>query len=222
MVDYTKQFCKIGTNELSLDERNILSVAFKNIIGTRRAAWRVLSSIQKKENNKGNAENVTKVKTYKTTIEKEMTDICEDILELLTDILIPNAKEGEGKVYFFKMKADYNRYVAEFSSGDKKNQAAQKALTAYNDALNVAKETLSPTHPIKLGLSLNHSVFYYEIMQNPEKACAMGRTAFDEAIADLDNVEDEYYKDTTLIMQLIRDNLTLWQSELIDDDAAPK
>lgn len=59
-------------------------------------------------------------------------------------------------------------------------------------------------------------------MQNPEKACAMGRTAFDEAIADLDNVEDEYYKDTTLIMQLIRDNLTLWQSELIDDDAAPK
>ena len=58
-------------------------------------------------------------------------------------------------------------------------------------------------------------------MQNPEKACSMARAAFDDAIADLDNVEDEYYKDTTLIMQLIRDNLTLWTSELIEDDQAP-
>jgi 14-3-3 protein epsilon len=91
MVDYTKQFARIGTNELSLDERNILSVAFKNIVGTRRAAWRVLSSIQKKENNKGNSENVNKVKTYKATIEKELTDICQDILDLLNEFLIPNA-----------------------------------------------------------------------------------------------------------------------------------
>jgi len=57
-------------------------------------------------------------------------------------------------------------------------------------------------------------------MQNPEKACSMARAAFDDAIADLDNVEDEYYKDTTLIMQLIRDNLTLWSSELIEDEGA--
>jgi 14-3-3 protein epsilon len=171
MVDYTKQFAKMSKQELTLDERNILSVAFKNIVGTRRAAWRVLSSIQKKENNKGNTDNVTKVKTYKAAIEKEMTDICQDILDLLTDFLIPNANAGEGKVFFFKMKADYFRYIAEYSSGDKKNQAAQKALQAYNDAGAVAKESLSPTHPVKLGLALNHSVFYYEIMQNPEKAC---------------------------------------------------
>ena len=98
------------------------------------------------------------------------------------------------------MKADYHRYIAEYTSGDEKNKAAQKALQAYTEAGNVARETLSPTHPVKLGLSLNHSVFFYEIMQNPEKACSMARQAFDDAIADLDNVEDEYYKDTTLIM----------------------
>jgi len=91
MVDYTKLFCRMGVNELSLDERNILSVAFKNIIGTRRAAWRVLNSIEKKEKNKGNNDNVNKVRNYKATIEKEMTDICSDILDLLTEYLIPNA-----------------------------------------------------------------------------------------------------------------------------------
>jgi 14-3-3 protein epsilon len=73
---------------------------------------------------------------------------------------------------------------------------------------------------VKLGLALNYSVFYYEILQSPEKACKMARDAFDEAIADLDNVQDEYYKDATLIMQLLRDNLTLWTSELPEDSSA--
>lgn len=100
-----------------------------------------------------------------------MTAICQEILDLLTDFLIPNTQSGEGKTFFYKMKADYYRYIAEYSTGDKKNKAAQQALQAYNDAGNFAKEALSPTHPIKLGVSLNHSVFYYEIIQNPEKAC---------------------------------------------------
>ena len=222
MVDYTVQFAKAHDKELDSEQRNILSVAFKNVVGTRRAAWRVLSSIQKKENNKGNSDNVAKVKTYKQTIEKEMTDLCNDLLDLLTDVLIPACKNEEAKVFFYKMKADYFRYIAEYSSGDTKNASAQKALQAYADAGQIARDSLSSTHPVKLALYLNHSVFYYEIMQNPEKACGMARQAFDEAIADLDNVEDDYYKDATLIMQLLRDNLTLWTSELIEDDAPPR
>ena len=76
MGSYSTQFAKSSAQELSLEERNILAVAFKNVVGTRRAAWRVLSSIQKKENIKGNAENVQKVKNYKQQIETELTSIC--------------------------------------------------------------------------------------------------------------------------------------------------
>ena len=182
MVDYTKQFAKSTSQELSIEERNILSVAFKNVVGTRRAAWRVLSSIQKKENNKGNAENVQKVKNYKHKIEIELTEICQDILDLLEEFLVPNSQSDEAKVFFNKMKADYFRYKAEFAIDAQKQKAAQEALQAYADAAQLAKAALSNTHPLKLGLALNHSVFYYEIMQNPEKACSMARTAFDEAI----------------------------------------
>lgn len=75
---------------------------------------------------------------------------------------------------------------------------------------------MAPTHPIRLGLALNYSVFYYEILNNPEKACSIAKTAFDGAIAELDNLREDQYKDSTLIMQLLRDNLTLWTSDAQD------
>ena len=64
-----------------------------------------------------------------------------------------------------------------------------------------------------MGLALNFSVFYYEVLNMPEEACSMARKAFEDAIAELDNVSEDSYKDSTLIMQLLRDNLTLWTSD---------
>ena len=220
MVEYAADFAKTEGDELTLDERNILSVAFKNVVGTRRAAWRVLTSIEKKENNKGNANNVEKVRYYRSQIEEELTKVCQDILVLLEKHIIPHTNSEEAKVFFYKMRGDYYRYIAEYALADKRNAAAQKALSAYQEAHEIAQKDLASTHPVKLGLALNFSVFYYEIMQNPEKACKMARDSFDEAIADLDNVQDEYYKDATLIMQLIRDNLTLWTTELPEENNA--
>lgn len=139
MGSYSTQFAKSSSQELSLEERNILAVAFKNVVGTRRAAWRVLSSIQKKENIKGNSENVQKVKNYKQQIEKELTSICTDILNLLDSTLVPNSNSDEAKVFFFKMKADFQRYIAEFSLAEERNINSQKALRAYEEAQGFAK-----------------------------------------------------------------------------------
>merc|ERR1711971_499858 len=100
-----------------------------------------------------------------------------------------------------------------FTDGDKKSKAAESARAAYQDAQNVAEKDLAVTHPIRLGLALNFSVFQYEVLQNPDEACKMARTAFEDAIAELDNVAEDSYKDSTLIMQLLRDNLTLWTSD---------
>merc|ERR1712193_492070 len=145
-------------------------------------------------------------------VEAELQGICDTILALLGDSLIPQAKDAESKVFYHKMKGDYYRYIAEFTDGEKKSAAAQKAKGAYDDAMAAASE-LAVTHPIRLGLALNFSVFHYEVLGNPEEACKMARTAFEDAIAELDNVAEGSYKDSTLIMQLLRDNLTLWTSE---------
>merc|ERR1712187_745915 len=109
------------------------------------------------------------------------------ILALL-EKLIPKATGGESKVFYQKMKADYYRYIAEFSEGSKKTESAESARSAYAEAAAVAEKDLAVTHPIRLGLALNYSVFQYEVLQNPEEACKMARTAFEDAIAELDNV----------------------------------
>merc|ERR1712118_556530 len=107
-----------------------------------------------KEQTKGNDTNVSYCKEYRTKVETELQGICDTILSLLDGSLIPGAKEAEAKVFYHKMKGDYYRYIAEFTDGDKKTAAANKAKAAYDDAMSAAGE-LAVTHPIRLGLALN-------------------------------------------------------------------
>jgi 14-3-3 protein epsilon len=185
------------------------------VIGSRRAAWRVISSIEQK----GEPDKINLIQTYRKKIETELEDICADILEIIQSELIPNSSSGEGKVFYYKMKGDYHRYLAEFQTGEVRKRSAEEALTSYQSASDIANDDLPPTHPIRLGLALNFSVFYYEVLSSPDRACHLAKQAFDDAIAELDTLSEESYKDSTLIMQLLRDNLTLWTSDQGDDQA---
>ncbi|CAM8944988.1 unnamed protein product [Rhodiola kirilowii] len=208
--------------ELTVEERNLLSVAYKNVIGARRASWRIISSIEQKEESRGNEGHVATIRQYRAKIESELSSICEGILKLLDSKLIGSASVGDSKVFYLKMKGDYYRYLAEFKTGDERKEAAENTLNAYKAAQEIANADLAPTHPIRLGLALNFSVFYYEILNSPDRACNLAKEAFDQAISELDSLGEESYKDSTLIMQLLRDNLTLWTSDMQDGDAEIK
>jgi 14-3-3 protein epsilon len=209
MKDYMKLVVK-HKKRLSTEERNLLSVAYKNVVGARRASWRVLNSIMSKESDK---ESLASVQQYKESVEKELSDICEDVLTVLTDVLLANKEiEHEERVFYYKMKGDYHRYMAEYLADAKGEETIEEAKNSYQDAMEAAK-SLSATNPIRLGLALNFSVFYYEILNKPKKACELAKEAFDTAVGELEDLNEDQYKDATLIMQLLRDNLTLWQSE---------
>jgi len=216
MAESMKNVAQLN-EELSVEERNLLSVAYKNVVGSRRASLRIISSIEAKEESRGKAEHLAKARQYRNKVEKELTDICADILNVLLEHLIPTSTTPESKVFYYKMKGDYHRYLAESTSGEARLEAAEKALEAYKKASDISQDLL-PTNPIRLGLALNFSVFYYEIMNSPDNAIQLAKKAFDEAIEQLESLTDDTYKDSTLIMQLLRDNITLWTSNAEEDD----
>jgi hypothetical protein len=222
---------------LDVEERNMLSVAYKNVVGSRRAAWRSLKGDD--EEAQGDAQKdpeLTKAKeAYRAVVETELFAKCKEVLDLLKNNLLQSdtdqtgikenfekatpespehtdlEKQLETQVFYLKMSGDYYRYLAEFKKDDDdqhKNQAEAK----YIKALTLS-EALAPTHPTRLGLALNASVCYWEIMKKPTEACQLAKKAFDEAIQKLDSLSDSTYKDSTLIMQLLRDNLTIWTNE---------
>jgi len=215
MVNYMKELTMQG-GMLSDEQRNLLSVAFKNVVGARRSAWRIISSIEQKHIDKGDGGDNSLASKYRVEIEKELQERCGEVLDLISTYLLATVddtpKPTEAKVFYLKMKGDYYRYLVEVTTGNDRDDLSQKSKEAYESATTEA-EQLPSTHPIKLGLALNFSVFHYEIMNDGKKACELAKKAFDAAIAELDNLKEDSYKDSTLIMQLLRDNLTLWTSE---------
>ncbi|XP_041377202.1 14-3-3 protein beta/alpha-1-like [Gigantopelta aegis] len=202
--------------QLSTEKRNLLSVAYKNVVGARRSSWRVVCMIEKTK-----ADNPAKkeaAKEFKKKIEEELNKTCHEVLQLLDEYLIKNVTEPDGNVFYLKMKGDYYRYLAEFSEDDAKRSVIENSQDAYMAAYKMACDTMPPTHPSRLGLALNFSVFYYEILDSPDKACSLAKEAFDNAIGQIDELDQDSYKDSTLIMQLLRDNLTLWTSDNAADN----
>jgi len=209
---------KCGKNEaLTEDERNLLSVAYKNVVGTKRQSWRMLTQ--------GNFGDLPKehLEQYRSIIENELEVTCNEVIALLEQATkvsktVESDNSKEDLVFYLKMTADYYRYLSEFMpEGNNK-----KAQDYYEQATDAAKDNLAETHPTLLGLALNYSVCCYEILDEKEKACDIAKKAFDSAIEKLDTLNDSSYKDSTLIMQLLRDNLTLWTAENEDETQNPE
>ena len=133
----------------------------------------------------------TKIKLYCAANSKTV--------DFTKDVLLQDDSDGKGP------------YIKEWKISGLAQPTADQL--AAQEAAGNSDNGLPPTHPIRLGLALNFSVFYYEIQNNPEQACQLAKKAFDDAIAELDTLSEESYKDSTLIMQLLRDNLTLWTSD---------
>jgi len=212
MVTYMTRVANMGS-ELSLEERNLLSVAFKNAVGARRSAWRSIAGMMQKED--PSMPYIPTVNGYKNKVEVELNSKCEEILVLLRkdDGLIATASTSEAQVFYLKMEGDYHRYLAEFSGGDDQARHAQNAHDAYSKASGLAN-ALPPTHPIRLGLALNFSVFYYEVYGKAPEACALAKASFEAAVEELQSLPEEQARDSQAILQLLRDNLILWQSDL--------
>jgi 14-3-3 protein epsilon len=214
MTEFLEQMLKSRGSDLNSDERNLLSIAYKNSVSSRRTSLRTIMAYEVKEKKKESSTFLPYIQEYRKRVEDELTKMCQNVLNTIDNHLLKHAEDDEARVFYLKMKGDYNRYIAEYASGDLKHKVSEAALESYKSASEAAKN-LSPIHPISLGLSLNFSVFYYEVINDHETACKIAKDTLDLAQKELPGLdeEDETNRDAISIISLLRENLEMWKIE---------
>ncbi|VDM33366.1 unnamed protein product [Hydatigera taeniaeformis] len=204
------QLREAAQEQLSTDERNRLSVAYKHTTSRLRTAWRAAAEILPSARN---FTIVGLVRQVRTQLKDEILDRCQEVIQLLENQTVTRDEDG---VFLLKMRGDYHRYQAEVD-GEKTEHQLQ-AAKAYAEASTLAKEVLTPVNSVRLGLSLNHSVFLFEIVGDRTAACLLARETLDQALRTIGDADAECQSEITLILQLLRDNLTIWRTEDSTDE----
>ena len=212
MVDQLEHVLAEKGADVTSDERNLLSVAFKNLISSKRAACRTIAAIEQNPKYSKFGEALT---GYKAGIEQKLQDDCQRIIDMINNKVLAKPCDGEPKAFFVKMVGDYYRYIAENAKGDNLEKVKQSALQAYNEANSIS---LPPCNPIKLGLALNFSVFHYEAMKNHKAACDLADQSLQDALDKIDELEEDDFRDAKSIIELLKENLTLWREEEEEDN----
>ncbi len=214
MVNFLEQAIKLKSGEdFTIDERNLLSVGFKNLIGSQRGAFRTIGAI---EQNPKYSQMGAPLQQYKKRIERELYEQCMRIIKIVKDKCLGLAVDNESKAFFQKMIGDYYRYVSESAAESTLEEVKKGALQGYLEANKLSKD-LNACNPIRLGLALNFSVFYYEVMNDHKKACELGEVALTEALEKIDDVDEETFRDAKSIIELLKENLSLWKEEEVDN-----
>ncbi|CAD8086137.1 unnamed protein product [Paramecium sonneborni] len=215
MITYIRQVAMME-QELSIEERNLLSISYKNYIGNFRFAMRVLFKLTNypQQNQSEDQQNKIKlISSYQNQLEIEVTAQCQDLINVIDFNLLKNNYKPEDKIFFFQMKNDAFRYLQEFVSIDKLQPILDQSEDTQKQIVNLFQKEISKTDPIWLGLALSQAVFTYEVLNDKVTAFQIAKNAFDGAISELDLIQEDKYKDATIIIQLLRDNLILWQSD---------
>jgi 14-3-3 protein epsilon len=200
-------------NILTSDERNLLSVAYKALTGNRRTALRTITAFLDDENVKAIPERISKLTELKNGLIGELDGFCGELIALTDEKLLPSSGETATKVFYEKLKADYYRYSIEFKTDADRQEGAEKAKASYERAMAMATAELVKADPAYLGLVLNYSVFLYEIIGQRTEAIELADQSFKAAVDILDSIEEGQYSEATLILQLLKDNVALWNEE---------
>ena len=210
MVEFLKAAINLKSDEdFTIDERNLLSVGFKNLIGSQRGAIRTIGAI---EQNPKYTKFSDALQSYKKQIMEELYTKCILIVNIVKNKCMKLSVEDESKAFFYKMIGDYYRYVAESSTQESLAEVKGGALEGYKQA-QIHCDTLSACNPIRLGLALNFSVFYYEVMTDHKMAIEYGERALTEALEKIDDVDEDTFRDAKSIIELLKENLSLWKED---------
>ena len=204
--------------KLKKEECDILSTGYKNMITDKRNSWRILHSMERREKKNKKSKIIKSIIEIKSHIEKEIRDVCAEIQILLDKYLIPNVEEYENEVYLYKLKADYFRYICEFAKEKEYEDNLKNSENFYEKAYNISIKNLPINNCTRVGLALNYAIFLYEVKGDKKVGFDIAKKTFDESMKFVDDLEKPKCRDTLLILQLLKENLIFWSSEMNEDE----
>lgn len=211
MKKYMRERVETG-KPLGTEERDLFSAAFKGALTSRRQAAGVCSNMEYQERKAGRSDTAQLAMSFRSRVQAELLEICIEALDLLRTALMPKVETGEAKIFYLKLQGDYNRYIAEVQAGEERDKAVEEARKAYMEAVAEADKHLLTTHPVRLGLALNYAVFQHEELRDTPAAINCAQMALTGAIQALEGMPEEAYQDAADNMQLLSENLKLWNS----------
>ncbi|OQV11651.1 putative 14-3-3 protein 2 [Hypsibius exemplaris] len=203
--------------DLVKDERYFIAVGYKDSVRGVRDAWR---KVKKTEADQKDAFKLRVSSKYRSDLEEKMRSVCAEGLRVSAGLLGDSLASTETRLYFSKVKGDLYRYMAEYSTGAEKAEAASLGRASYEEADRI-KSCVTAVHPLRLGLALNFGVFLRDACQDSNRGWRVTKVALDDAnrafqmLAELDS--NDYRESNGLLMNLRR-NLMRWNTAEIDVD----
>lgn len=220
VINFIKEFIKLNP-KLNKEECDILSTGFKNMISDKRQSWLTLHSMERKEKKK-KINTVKEIKEIKSHIEKEIRETCKELQDLIDNHLLPNNDENEILIILYKLKADYFRYICEFAEGKEYEDNLNKAEEFYKKAYNISEKQLPIINCNRISVVLNYAIFLYEIKKDKKNGFDIAQKTFRESMKFFDDLEKPKYRDTLLIIQLLKENIIFWNSEMSEEEEEKK
>jgi predicted O-linked N-acetylglucosamine transferase (SPINDLY family) len=208
---YMEDLIKKKKEDLTKEEKNIFYNSNKYIINSKRCALRTTNILEEKEK-KHSTQYIPIVTNYKNILESEINDISKNIINIINIYLLKKTLSDESKVFYLKMKADYCRYICEIINTNENQTYVEESEKCYKEA-NDLVQNFPWTNPIRLGLSLNYSVFYYEIKKNVNQAIKIAKEAIKGAKKQFDKIKEEEDKDGGVTLQTLKENVLIWEKE---------
>ena len=216
-VNFIKEFVQMDP-KLNKEECDIISTVFKNMIADKRQSWATLHSMERREKKK-KINTLKEIREIKNHVENEIRESCHELQAFIDKYILPNIKENENLVFFYKLKADYNRYICEFVEGKEYENNLIKAEEFYKKAYDISEKQLPIINCNRISVVLNYSIFLYEIKKDKKTGFDIAQKTFKDCMKFYDDLEKPSFRDTLLILQLLKENIIFWNSEMSEEEA---
>lgn len=195
------------------DQRILFLSTYRAATLPKRNGLRMLAAIANQQKHRGKNERAQKLDEIKSILQVDLFNLCNEVQQMIDDYLLPKASDQESNAFYFIIKADFFRYMHEFANAVEQIEYEKKANEFYQKASEIS---LQKDSPLSLTISLNYSVFLYEVLKQKKKAIEIAQQALDESGILVNDGNDENYSESITMQGLIRENISAWTRDEVD------